>query len=448
MTDKNPILNSEIFQQHIDTLVANYEQALSLQREAGGELESLLIHSGSEDTYFADDRHIPFQAYGHYLHWIPVNRPDQFAYICPGQKPVYFQIVPDDYWHDQSIEIAEWWASSFQIIRLGSVAEISKHLADAELGYLGPDASLANKFGIESDAVNPNNIIHNLDYQRAYKTAYEVAQLKAANRLAVAGHAAARDSFLHGGNEYQIHMAYLAACGMLEDESPYTNIVALDKNSAILHYQHKQRGNAEDSKVLLIDAGCRVSGYGSDVTRTSVKDNVHSTFKALLVGMEEIEQDLVAMVKPGIDYVDIHLATLSKIGQLLIDLDICRGSADELMEKEISHLFMPHGVGHLLGIQVHDVGGHQQDINGSTEAPPQHSPALRNTRKLGEAMVFTIEPGCYFIPLLLEPERGKERGQSINWKLVDELYPCGGIRVEDNVLVTANSVENLTRQFE
>lgn len=441
-------MSTESFQQHIDALARNYQEALTFYGEQGGELEALLVHSGSEAYYYADDRNIPFQAYGHYLHWLPVNRPDQFVYICPGQQAIYFQVVPDDYWHDQRIENASWWADSFQIVRLGSVNEIAKHIPNARLGYLGPNHELAKQFGVDPSEINPQALIHYLDYLRAFKSSYEVAQLKEANRIAVDGHNAAREEFLTGGNEYQIHMAYLAACGMLEDESPYTNIVALDKNSAILHYQYKNRGNAEDSQVLLIDAGCRVNGYGSDITRTSVKANVHQAFKDLLGGMEDIEQALVAMVKPGIAYTDIHLAALHKIGQLLIDLGICQGSADELLENETSHLFMPHGVGHLLGLQVHDVGGHQQDLQGSQESPPQHSPALRNTRKLGEAMVFTIEPGCYFIPLLLEPERDSAKGKAINWKLIDELYPCGGIRVEDNVLVTADGVENLSRQFE
>ena len=331
---------------------------------------------------------------------------------------------------------------------MGAVQEIAKYLLDAEVGYIGPNESRAAEIGINKTAINPEAIIHYLDYQRAYKTPYEINQLKEANRLAIAGHAAARDCFLNGGNEYQIHMTYMEACNMLEEESPYTNIVALDEKSAILHYQRKRRGNSEHSQVLLIDAGCRVNGYGSDVTRTTVKESAHDSFKSLLAGMEILEQELVSMAKPGVDYPEIHLAALYKIGQLLIDLDICHGSAEELMKLHVSHLFMPHGVGHLLGLQVHDVGGHQQSINGAIKPPPSDTPSLRNTRELSEGMVFTIEPGCYFIPFLLEPERSQERGKAINWKLVDELYCCGGIRVEDNVLVAEAGVENLTRQFE
>ena len=158
-------MNQIIFQQHIDILVDNYSKALSAHREQGGKLEALLIHSGSESFYFADDRMIPFQAYGHYLHWIPVNRPDQFAYVCPGQKPIYFQIVPDDYWHDQSIVNADWWANSFQITRLGSLDEIPRHLGDAELGYLGPNAELAQKLGVDQASINPTDLNHYLNYQ-------------------------------------------------------------------------------------------------------------------------------------------------------------------------------------------------------------------------------------------------------------------------------------------
>ncbi len=92
--------------------------------------------------------------------------------------------------------------------------------------------------------------------------------------------------------------------------------------------------------------------------------------------------------------------------------------------------------------------GHQSDHAGTILPPPENSPALRNTRVMQNDMVFTIEPGLYFIPLLLEAERNSTKGNLINWKLIDELYPYGGIRIEDNVRVCDETAENLTRQFE
>ena len=164
--------------------------------------------------------------------------------------------------------------------------------------------------------------------------------------------------------------------------------------------------------------------------------------------MEKLELTLVAQIKPGMAYQDLHTSALQGIANLLVAHDLCTGTEGDLLAQEIPQLFMPHGVGHLLGIQVHDVGGHQQDISGASSSPPKHSPALRNTRVMEENMVFTVEPGFYFIPILLEPERAQARGKLINWQLVDELYPCGGIRVEDNIRVIADGAENLTRQFE
>ena len=136
--------------------------------------------------------------------------------------------------------------------------------------------------------------------------------------------------------------------------------------------------------------------------------------------------------------------SLELIAKLLRDSEIFTGSHEEIIEKKIAHLFMPHGIGHLLGVQVHDVAGHQQDEKGTILKPPTDSPALRCTRNLVPNMTFTIEPGLYFIPILLEQERGTERGKNINWTLTNELTPFGGIRIEDNIRVTEKSFENLT----
>lgn len=441
--------------EHIANLTRNYSAALNrINSDTDGEtaakqdaaqIEAVLIHSGSEQHYFADDRGIPFQAYGHLLHWLPVNRPDQFVYFSPGEKPTYFQIVPSDFWYEQSIEMADNWADQFTIVRLSSVAELAAHLDSNAIAFLGENPELAASLGINAALVNPPQLLSYLDFCRAIKTDYELAQLRAASKLALQGHRAARLRFLDGGSEYQIHMAYLQACNILEEESPYTNIVALNEKSAILHYQNKRRELAQQAQVLLIDAGCRVNGYGSDITRTWVGDDVHSVFRSLVECMEKLESSLVAQVEPGLPYQRLHETALLKVAAVLSEHRICTGSADDLLQQNIPQLFMPHGVGHLLGIQVHDVGGHQKDHSGAVSAPPEHSPALRNTRIMEQNMVFTVEPGLYFIPLLLEPERNSARGKQINWKLVDELYACGGIRIEDNVRVTEEGVENLTR---
>ncbi|MCG8414154.1 MAG: Xaa-Pro dipeptidase, partial [Pseudomonadales bacterium] len=394
---------ANLYKDHISHLVQLYSRGMEVLQQAGIDADGVLLHSGVEQYYYSDDRGISFQAYGHFLHWLSVNRPDQFLLIQPNEAPCYYQIVPEDFWYEQDSQMDPLWHDNFKLERLGSAAELKNRLPTGRFVYCGEADTFAAGLGVNSELINPRVLLNFLDFNRAYKTEYELAQLREANRLGLLGHDAARECFLAGGSEYDIHMSYLGACKLLEDETPYTNIVALDEKSAILHYQNKRRVPATSSQVLLIDAGYRVRGYGSDITRTTARDSAHPVFVSLLQGMEAIEQELVAEVQPDKSYVDIHLSALRKIGRLLLDLEICKGLLEELEAHLVPQLFMPHGVGHLLGIYVHDSGGHLQDEQGTVLSPPAHSPMLRNTRLMKENMVFTIEPGCYFIPLLLEP---------------------------------------------
>jgi Xaa-Pro dipeptidase len=121
-------------------------------------------------------------------------------------------------------------------------------------------------------------------------------------------------------------------------------------------------------------------------------------------------------------------------------------SAEEAVAKGLTRPFFPHGLGHHLGIQVHDVGGQLAGPDGSVAPPPPEHPHLRNTRTIEPRQVFTIEPGLYFIPLLLRSWREGPDSALFNWELIDALVPLGGIRVEDNVLVTEDGHRNLTRE--
>ena len=434
---------AQTYANHVATLTSKYEQILA----AG---QSVLIHSGTEHHYFGDDRAIVFQAFGHFAHWLPVNRPDHFVLVRAGDKPRYFQVVPQDFWYDQSLQIdADLEPAiheAFDVVRLSSIDDVAKQTDLTVCDYLGPDPSWAAAQGIAQAKTNAPALLAPLDFARAVKAKYEIDQLRLANQQGLVGHAAAAECFLGGGSEFEIHNAFLQTCSLLEYETPYTNIVGLDTNAAVLHYQHKSRKRVPNAQLLLIDAGSRINGYGSDITRTTPSQHCHPVMDSLITGMEALELEIVASVKPGVAYPTLHDQAIAGVASLLVEHGIAKVAKSELIERRLAHAFMPHGVGHLLGIQVHDVGGHQRNASGGRIEPPAHSPALRTTRMLSEDMVFTVEPGLYFIPMLLDPLRTGYAREALNWPLIDELIPSGGIRIEDNIRVTATGAENLTRR--
>lgn len=439
---------SSLFADHIAGLQRTYEGALQTLQEHGATpaIDAVLIYSGTEDAYFGDDRAINFESYGHFLHWIPVNKPNQMLLFQPGKKPVYYQVVPTDFWYEQGVDNQPWWADQFEIVSLKSAEQVIDHLPAARrIAFLGADIGFASRIGMPQHLQNHTALRNYLDFYRGMKSDYELEQMREANRRGMICHQAALDAFNSFGSEYDIHQAYLAAQNMIEHDTPYTNIVALDEKGAILHYQGKRRSSGQDSKVLLIDAGVRVNGYASDITRTYAREDAHPVFRSLLAGMDKRHLQLIESVKPDTPYAEIHYAAHSAVLDLLVEHEIASGDRDQLEEAGISKLFFPHGIGHLLGLQVHDVGGHIDDEFGKPSPPPASHRFLRLNRKMRERMVFTVEPGLYFIPVLLDPERNTDTGKLLNWSLIDALTPFGGIRIEDNIQVTAGGSENLTR---
>jgi Xaa-Pro dipeptidase len=259
----------------------------------------------------------------------------------------------------------------------------------------------------------------------------------------VQGHRAAEQAFRSGASEYEIHLDYCRAVGHTDNELPYGNIIALNENGAVLHYQHRSRDKAAEHRSFLIDAGASVNGYASDITRTFAKDS--GEFADLVSRFDQLQQELVSEVMAGLDFCELHLLCHRKIAELLAETGIATGSPDALIEAGVTSAFYPHGLGHLLGIQVHDVGGHQGDDQGTTIDPPSGHPFLRLTRKLEVDQVLTIEPGLYVIDMLQDSLVGSPGHAMIDQQRLDWLRPYGGIRIEDNVRVLAEGSENLTR---
>lgn len=248
-------------------------------------------------------------------------------------------------------------------------------------------------------------------------------------------------------SEFDINHVYLSTTGHRDIDVPYGNIIALNEHAAVLHYTKLDRLPPEQSRSFLIDAGTEYNGYAADLTRTYAACS-GSEYAQLLKDMNEEELALIATLKAGVRYTEYHLQMHQRIAKLLLKHQLVKGLSEEaLVAEDITGPFMPHGVGHPLGLQVHDVAGFMQDDHGTHLAAPQQYPYLRCTRILEPRMVLTIEPGIYFIDSLLAPWRAGKFSQHFDWARIDALKPYGGIRIEDNVIIREQGVENMTRDL-
>jgi Xaa-Pro dipeptidase len=283
-----------------------------------------------------------------------------------------------------------------------------------------------------------------LDYERAVKTPYELACLRKASELGARGHAAAFAAFNRGGSEYDAHMSYLEACEQREEEMPYNNIVAYNENAAVLHYQHLERSPPSSLRSFLIDAGAQYRGYASDITRTYARSP--GRFADLVQAMDRAQLALCSEILAGRDYRDVHLSAHRILGDVMQQVGLTKLPGQAALESGVTSVFFPHGIGHLLGLQVHDVGGVMgEPLGGHERERPKGHPYLRLTRMLEPGVVVTVEPGIYLIDSLLAAARADERRAHIDWAVVEELKPYGGVRIEDNVAATATKPENITR---
>ena len=428
---------STLFSRHVERLQAETEKALAETR-----FDSLVISSGAPFTYFADDRDAPFEPAPHFAHWCPLDGPHHLLHVAPGQKPRLVRHAPEDYWYEQGGGTDPSWLGAFRFEEAGDVDAVWKALGrPAKAAYLGNETGRAADAGLDAD---PAALVPRLDWVRSYKDEYEVHCTEQATIRGARGHRAAREAFASGASEFEIHQAFVEAVGGTEAELPYTTIVALNEKAATLHYERKR--SVRNGKVLLLDAGAQVRRYACDITRTTTAPGADARFASLVRAVEALEQELARAATPGRPYLDVHLDAHQGVARILADLHLVRVSADEALAKGYTHPFLPHGVGHHLGIQVHDVAGRQADPSGTPAPPPKEHPYLRNTRTIEPGHVFTIEPGIYFIPMLLRPFRSGPHAAAFDWAAIDALAPLGGVRVEDNVVVTPAGPRNLTRE--
>jgi Xaa-Pro dipeptidase len=430
-------LDTRLFAAHLALLAARTDQAL-----AAAGYEALVIGAGLPHYQFLDDRPYVYRVNPHFGQWVPLSdAPGSLLVYTPGQRPRLVFHQPKDYWHTPPVLPTAAWLQQFDV-EIVRTPEAARAFVPRGSAYIGEPEAVAPDWGF--GAVNPATLVNPLHYARAAKTDYELECLRRASAQGARAHQAAQQAFHAGESEFGIHLAYVAASGLREEELPYGNIVALNRSAATLHHATQSRARPAERHSLLIDAGAQYREYACDITRTYAATG--GAYADLIADLESAQLELCALVTPGTDYVEIHRAAHRAIGGILQRQGLVRCSAEAAVATGLTRVFFPHGIGHLLGLQVHDVGGHQAGPQGGTVPPPAEHPFLRLTRRLEPGVVVTIEPGIYVIDLLLEEARADARARDIDWDRVAALYPAGGIRIEDDVVATASGPENLTRR--
>ncbi|HXH01407.1 MAG TPA: Xaa-Pro dipeptidase [Xanthomonadaceae bacterium] len=428
-----------LYRQHLQQMQQRADAALG---RAG--FDHLLVASGSEHLQFLDDLPYPYRVNPQFKAWLPLTRvPDSWLVHTPGARPKLIYYQPHDYWHVVPDAPSGDWVEHFDIAIIRTPEEAMQHLPQpaARCAIVGEPQSTLGDYVPN----NPQPLLDYLHFHRAHKTPYELAMMREASGIGVRAHRTAEAAFRAGAGEFDIHMDYCRVARQDAVDLPYGNIIALNEHAAVLHYMQLEREAPQPVRSFLIDAGASCAGYACDITRTHAADS-GSEFAAMIEAVDAAQLRLCDQVRAGTDYARIHLNAHLALAGILREFGIIDMTPETALDTGVSSTFFPHGVGHGIGLQVHDVAGFAaSDAGGSIDKPPGH-PYLRLTRTLEPGMVVTIEPGLYFIDMLLNELRAGVHAKSVDWARVDAFRPYGGIRIEDDVVCTDGAPVNMTRE--
>ncbi len=230
--------------------------------------------------------------------------------------------------------------------------------------------------------------------------------------------------------------------------------IILSQNGQTLHNPF-HNGTLQDGRLLLVDMGAESnSGYCSDYTRTlPVSGKFTQKQRDIYEIVLKANMDAIAVAKPNQKWQDVHMQACRTLAEGLISVGLMKGDAEEAVAKGATSLFMPHGLGHAIGMDVHDMEGFGEDFVGYNDEvkriPIFGHRSLRFGKHTKVGNVLTVEPGCYFIPALIE--QWKKEGkftEYINYDRLKEYYDFGGIRIEDDIVITETGCRVLGKPLE
>lgn len=448
--------------QHRRTALSKFLEA---HPEAATNASALLLHGGVEVDRYDTDTQYAFRQESFFQHLFGVREPGCAGFLdvqtrtsvlfvprlsaewelwCGDRKPLaYFKAhykVDDVFYMD---ELCAVLAEKYAVEQLYVLQGVNN---DSGLSTV----TTSTFDGIERFRVNYTDLHPVLVACRFVKSDKELELLRFVNALSSQAHVAVMQSIRPGKMEFHAEAAFLHHCYSHGGARlhAYTCICGSGHNASALHYGHAGAPNdkvLEDGDIFLCDMGAELHGYASDITCTFPVNGTFSPDQRMIYeGVLKAHDAVLAAIKPGVSNVDLHLLSHRVLTQHLLEHGLFQnGTVDELMDHEISAYFYPHGLGHVLGLDVHDVGGFPVGHVRSTKKILQK---LRFVRPLEPNVVFTVEPGCYFIEAQLQDVLANPvTAKFINQEMLARFRGTGGVRIESDVIVTATGVENMTK---
>jgi Xaa-Pro aminopeptidase len=297
--------------------------------------------------------------------------------------------------------------------------------------------------GVKGDEATSADVKSRIDAARRPKDSAELELLRRAAQATTAGFTRAREVVKPGVTERAIQIEIEAEFFRHgADDVGYGTIVATGSHAAVLHFQPGEKIVGEED-VVLIDAGGAIAGYTSDVTRTfPAGERFNAEQQAIYDVVLAAQLAGIAKCHAGMEWRDVHRTAAAELAAGLRDLSILKIGVEESLDSEAIALFFPHGVGHMVGLGVRDVGGRAL----GREADRLYCGArLRVDLPIQEGFVMTIEPGIYFVPAILDDAQRRERFKNaVAWNHLERWRNVGGIRIEDNVLVRSGEPQVIT----
>lgn len=418
----------------------------------------VLVAAGQPLPIAGTDQSHEFHAHPDHRYLTGLEQPGAVLALDPFEGWQLFAPVrgiEDRVWEGDGVPLEELAArSGVEHTRpVGQLAEWLERRRGEPIAIAGNDDILhrPERYGLSTwETLEPDihfeasaRLAERLAELRRTKDTGEIARMQGAADASLRGHVAAMRLARPGMTERQVEVEIEAEFFRAgAQRTAYGSIVGSGPNGAILHIAPTGRVLREGD-IVMVDAGAEMDGYASDVSRTwPVSGRFEGAQRDLYQLVLNVQEAAIAGARPGKEYRELHLEACERMARGLVDLGILRGDPASLVERDAHALFFPHGLGHMLGLATHDAGG---CLAGRAPSDRFGLKWLRADLPLQENYVVTIEPGFYVIDALLrDPVRRERYRDAVNWERVDALAGFGGIRIEDDVRITAGGAEVLT----